>query len=212
MDLNSIAPVGIKMVVSATYAMATLLPLASPGSRPILPEAMSETDLVSRAQRGDLTAFENLYRSHVGRVHAICLRMVADPERAEDLTQEAFIRAWKKLRTFRGRSAFSTWLHRLTVNVVLAEIRTRGRRQDEGVDTAELQSIPDPRPTDRPGAALDLERAIATLPSRARTVFVLHDVEGYRHAEIGKLMGIATGTSKAHLHRARQLLREVLRP
>lgn len=209
--LNPIAMVGIQEVVSESYTMATLLPSTPLGSWPSLLEAMSERDLVSRAQNGDLTAFENLYRSHVGRVHAICLRMVADPARAEDLTQESFIRAWRKLRSFRGRSAFSTWLHRLTVNVVLAEIRARGRRKDEVLATETLPSLPDSRPTARPGDGIDLERAIVTLPPQARAVFVLHDVEGYRHAEIGKLMGIAVGTSKAHLHRARQLLRKVLK-
>jgi RNA polymerase sigma-70 factor (ECF subfamily) len=172
---------------------------------------MSEPDLVSRAKGGDIAAFESLYRSHSARVYAICLRMVADPTRAEDLTQEAFVRAWEKLHSFRGRSAFATWLHRLTVNIVLGEIRSRSRRQDEGVATEELRAVPDPRPARQPESAIDLDRAIATLPSQARMVFVLHDVEGYHHDEIGKLMGIATGTSKAHLHRARRLLREVLK-
>ena len=190
--------------------MVITLPSVPLGSRVVLIDAMSERDLVSRAQGGDVTAFESLYRSHAARVYAICLRMVADPTRAEDLTQEAFIRAWEKLRSFRGKSAFATWLHRLTVNIVLGEIRSRGRRKDEGVATEELRVVPDLRPVRQPEAEIDLERAIATLPSQARMVFVLHDVEGFRHAEIGKLMGIATGTSKAHLHRARRILREVL--
>jgi len=190
--------------------MANTLPRASLGSRVVLFDAMSEQDLVSRAQSGDVAAFESLYRSHASRVYAICLRMVADSSRAEDLTQEAFVRAWEKLGSFRGKSAFATWLHRLTVNVVLGEIRSRGRRKDEGVATEELRAVPDPRPKRHPEARIDLERAIATLPSQARRVFVLHDVEGFRHDEIGQLMGIATGTSKAHLHRARQILREVL--
>lgn len=157
-----------------------------------------------------MAAFENLYRSHAARVYAVCLRMVADPARAEDLTQEAFVRAWEKLGSFRGKSAFATWLHRLTVNIVLGEIRSRGRRKDEGVATEELHAVPDPRPLRQPDAGIDLDRAIATLPAQARMVFVLHDVEGFHHHEIGRLMGIATGTSKAHLHRARRLLREVL--
>lgn len=190
--------------------MVSTLPSAPLGSRVVLSDAMSERDLVSRAQDGDVTAFESLYRTHASRVYAVCLRMVADPSRAEDLTQEAFVRAWQKLSSFRGKSAFGTWLHRLTVNVVLGEIRSRSRRRDEAVDTAELGTVAELRPVRRPGAGIDLERAIATLPSQARMVFVLHDVEGFRHAEIGQLMGIATGTSKAHLHRARRILREVL--
>lgn len=190
--------------------MANTLPRAPLGSRVVFFDTMSERDLVSRAKSGDVRAFESLYRSHAARVYAICLRMVADPSRAEDLTQEAFVRAWEKLGSFRGQSAFATWLHRLTVNVVLGEIRSRGRRKDEGVANEELRAVPDPRPQRHPEASIDLERAIATLPTQARMVFVLHDVEGFRHADIGRLMGIATGTSKAHLHRARQILREVL--
>ena len=172
---------------------------------------MSERDLVARAQDGDVAAFENLYRSHSARVYATCLRMVADPNRAEDLTQEAFVRAWQKISSFRGKSAFGTWLHRLTVNIVLGDVRSRGRRKDESVATEELQAMPDLRPVRQSDAGIDLERAVACLPTKARMVFVLHDVEGFRHEEIGKLMGIATGTSKAHLHRARGILREALR-
>jgi len=174
-------------------------------------ETMSEADLVARAQGGDIGAFESLYRTHESRIYGLCLRMVADPARAEDLTQEAFIRAWQKLHSFRGRSAFSTWLYRLTVNVALADIRSRGRRQDEITATDELHAVADPQPRKQPNTRIDLERAIAALPSQARLVFVLHDVEGYRHHEIGEIMGIAVGTSKAHLHRARRILREALR-
>ena len=182
------------------------------GSRVLLINAMPEQDLVVRAQGGDTAAFEGLYESHAGRVYALCLRMVGDPARAEDLTQEAFVRAWEKLRSFRGKSTFATWLHRLTVNVVLGEMRARGRRKDEGVASEELHLVPDLRPAREPASGIDLERAIAMLPSKARQVFVLHDVEGFRHDEIAKLTGIATGTSKAHLHRARRILREALEP
>lgn len=190
--------------------MAYTLPTAPPAAPRALSDTMAERELVARAQEGDLEAFESLYRSHVGRIYALCLRMVADPARAENLTQEAFVRAWEKLRSFRGRSAFATWLHRLTVNVVLGEVRSRGRRRDEGVAVEELRVVPDPQPRRDPAAKLDLERAIAELPTQARMVFVLHDVEGFQHREIGQLLGIAAGTSKAHLHRARRLLREVL--
>lgn len=135
--------------------------------------------------------------------------MVGDRALAEDLTQEAFVRAWRKLDTFRGDSAFSSWLHRLAVNVVLSRQRSRRRREER------IVPVDDPEDHHRPeapvaGAAMDLRRAIATLPPAARRVFLLHDVEGLRHAEIAEAMGIAVGTSKAHLHRARKMLREVL--
>lgn len=172
---------------------------------------MSATDLVSRAQSGDATAFESLYRQHSRRIFALCLRMVADPDRAEDLVQETFVRAWEKLSSFRGDSAFATWLHRLAINVVLGEGRRRqSRREGDQVpidDSSTLQP-----PTRRSETGIDLERAIAGLPDQARVVFVLHDIEGYRHSEIAELAGIAEGTSKAHLHRARRLLREALTP
>jgi len=166
--------------------------------------------LVRRACQGEVGAFEGLYRLHVGRVHALCRRMTGDPALAEDLTQEAFVRAWRNLASFRGSSAFSTWLHRLTVNVVLGHLRGRGGRREglevEGWDEAAPCTAP------HTGEAVDLERAISRLPLRARTVFVLHDVEGFRHEEIAALAGMAVGTSKAQLHRARRLLREALSP
>ncbi len=186
------------------------LPDSLLGSRIASLDVMSVPDLVSRAQGGDVTAFENLYRTHSARIYATCLRMVADPSRAEDLTQEAFVRAWQKLSSFRGKSAFGTWLHRLAVNLVLGDLRSQSRRPAESVDPVELQALPDQGPVRRPEAGIDLERAIAALPPQARCVFVLHDIEGYRHHEIGRLMGIAVGTSKAHLHRARRILREEL--
>jgi RNA polymerase sigma-70 factor (ECF subfamily) len=173
-------------------------------------EAEQEWALVERAQRGDLEAFEALYRQSVRRVYAVCVRLAGEPSRAEDLVQEVFVRAWRKLGSFRGESRFSTWLHPLAVNVALGEKRRWGRR--------ELRELPsdDPAVPDRgasptsPGERLDLERAIAKLPNGARSVFVLHDVEGYRHEEIAALTGVTVGTSKAQLHRARRLLRERL--
>jgi RNA polymerase sigma-70 factor (ECF subfamily) len=167
-------------------------------------------DLVRRAQAGDTRAFEALYRAHVGRVYAICLRMVANQTRATELTQDAFVRAWQNLESFRGDSAFSSWLYRVTVNTVLVALRTQRRR------TARLQTTDDLAVFDQedahtpPGLAMDLDQAIAALPSQARHVLVLHDLEGYRHHEIATLMGIAAGTSKAHLHRARRLLKRFL--
>ncbi len=172
--------------------------------------ARSVSDLtVRRAQQGDAGAFGELYRTHAGRIHALCLRLEGDQARAEELTQDVFVRAWERLSTFRGESAFGTWLHRLAVNVVLADRRSlwrRGRR---------LLFTDDPAAFERPGEAVsgnssDLEGAIAGLPPGARTVFVLHDIEGYTHDEIARLSGIAEGTSKAQLFRARRLLREAL--
>jgi RNA polymerase sigma-70 factor (ECF subfamily) len=167
-----------------------------------------DASLVARAGEGDLRAFEALYRRHVGRIHAVSLRLAGSQALAEDCTQEAFVRAWKTLPTFRGESAFGTWLHRIAVNVVLGHQRKALRlsawsRDDEnGIEAVAV--------AERPDVALDLDRAIAGLPSGAREVFVLHDVEGYKHTEIAALTGLAVGTTKAHLHRARRLLRAEL--
>jgi RNA polymerase sigma-70 factor, ECF subfamily len=170
----------------------------------------ADATLVQRAQAGDTAAFERLYRDNTGRIYALCLRLSGDAVRAEELTQDVFVRAWQKLSTFRGDSAFSTWLHRLEVNLVLGEHRAEGRRRAWLVpeDPTEID-LPAPTRT-TPGDALDLERAIAALPPSARTVFVMHEVEGYGHEEIAQLTGRAEGTSKALLHRARKLLREAL--
>lgn len=167
-------------------------------------------DLVRQAQEGDQAAFEALYREHAGRVYALCLRLTGDRAEAEEHTQDAFVQAWRRLRTFRGDSALGTWLHRLTVNVVLTARRGRLRRESRVVP------LPEPETLEPAGSfvvnaePIDLERAIARLPTGAREVFVLFDVEGYGHEEIGRLLGIAVGTSKAQLFRARRLLREML--
>jgi RNA polymerase sigma-70 factor (ECF subfamily) len=165
--------------------------------------------VVRRAQAGDQDAFHALYQEQVGRVYALCLRLSGDRGDATELTQDVFVRVWERLRTFRGESAFSTWLYRLATNVALMARRTRNRREQR------VAPVEDPGRFDRgstPAAAehLDLERALARLPPGAREVFVLHDVEGYGHAEVGRLLGIAAGTSKAQLFRARRLLREML--
>lgn len=176
--------------------------------QPVAAPALTD-DLVRRARAGDEAAFERLYRANVGRVYALCLRMTADEAAARELVQDAFVRAWERLDTFRGDAAFSTWLHRLTVNVVLMDRRTAARRAEEALD----ETADPPNTASRAesaGLRVDLERAIAALPPGARQVLVLHDLEGYEHAEIARLMGIAEGTSKAHLFRARQRLREVL--
>jgi RNA polymerase sigma factor (sigma-70 family) len=168
------------------------------------------SDLVRRAQLGDEAAFEALYREHAGRVFALCLRLAGDRDRAAELTQDAFVHCWEKLASFRGESAFGTWLYRLTVNLVW--MANRGDRRREArvlpVERPDIHEGPrDPQPV---ALGLDLERAIGELPDGAREVFVLYDIEGYRHEEIARLTGIAVGTSKAQLFRARRLLREKL--
>lgn len=168
---------------------------------------MHET--IQRAQAGDAIAFRALYDAHVGRVYALCLRLAGDRQQAEEHAQDVFVRAWERLGSFRGESAFSTWLHRLAVNEVLQARRAAGRRSarvelaDDGGASREAGQRPAP-------PASDLGQAIARLPEGARTVFVLHDVEGYQHDEIAQMTGIAVGTSKAQLFRARRLLREAL--
>lgn len=171
---------------------------------------MLETELIERARSRDLEAFEELYRTHVGRVFALCLRLCANRALAEDLTQTAFIRVWEKIKSFRGDSAFSSWLHRLTVNVVYSELRSRRRKEDKWIAQDEVAEPQAAGSTDTPAAAMDLEKAISSLPNRSRRVFVLHDVEGYRHDEIAEMTGIAAATSRVHLHRARKLLKEAL--
>lgn len=171
------------------------------------PGVVNET--VRRAQQGDQTAFRTLYQEHVGRVYALCLRLSGNAGDAEEHAQDVFVRVWERLGSFRGESAFSTWLHRLTVNVVLHARRTAGRR------TSRVRLADDPLELEAAAAssaapAEDLSQAIARLPEGARMVFVLHDVEGYQHDEIAGLLDIAEGTSKAQLFRARRLLREML--
>ena len=170
---------------------------------------------VALAAQGDLRAFERLYERSAGRVYGVCLRMTGDRERARELAHDAFVRGWEKLATFRGESQFDTWMHRLAVNVVLEAQRSARRRlaRVSLVDDDSTQRVVEgsaaPATTDVL-SAIDLERAIAALPPNARTVFVLHDVEGYRHDEIATQMRLAPGTVRAHLHRARQLLMRML--
>ena len=167
-----------------------------------------EAECIRLAQRSDAKAFESLYRMHVDKVYGLCLRMTGNVSEAEDCAQEAFIQAWKQLAKFRGDSAFSTWLHRVAVNTVLGRMRKSKREQDR------IQAVSDTSaPTfvaDDDGELRDLSAAVNRLPSGARHVFVLHAVYGYSHHETGSMLGIATGTSKAQLHRARRLLSEQL--
>ena len=170
--------------------------------------ASDEFAWIERAQKSDSSAFESLYRLHVDRVYALCLRMTGNTAEAEDCTQEAFIQAWSKLDRFRGDSSFGTWMHRVAVNTVLGRMRksNRERNRIHAVSDAAppVESIGDS------GGLRDLENAMNELPSGARHVFVLHAVYGYSHEETSDMLGIAAGTSKAQLHRARRLLAQQL--
>jgi RNA polymerase sigma-70 factor (ECF subfamily) len=172
------------------------------------PGTTTEADWIARAQRADTGAFERLYRMHVDKVYGLCLRMTGNVAEAEDCAQEAFIQAWNKIDRFRGDSAFATWLHRIAVNSVLGRMRKSKREQDRIALASDT--------TDSPTAAADtgelrdLSNAINRLPQGARHVFVLHAVYGYSHEEAGGMLGIAPGTSKAQLHRARRLLAQQL--
>ena len=162
---------------------------------------------VKAAAAGDVPAFERLYRRHAPRVHGVVWRLAGGVQaRAEDLVQETFLRAWRNLDRFRNESLFSTWLHRLAVNTALMELRAARSRPDIGPGSVECDAAHE----DNPGQQLDLQRAIASLPPGARAVLVLHDIEGWQHKEIAAELDMATGTSKAQLHRARRLLRQRL--
>lgn len=164
--------------------------------------------LVRAAGGGDVRAFEVLYRRHSRRVYAVLWRLCGHEARAEDLVQDAFVRAWQALPGFRFESAFSTWLHRLAVNTALMELRSRSGAEALETDDAALEfHATTDSAGQRTALGLDLERAVATLPPRARAVLVLHDVEGWKHEEIAAELGMAVGSSKAQLHRARGLLR-----
>ncbi len=168
-----------------------------------------ESALIRRAQRSDAKAFEALYRLHIDRVYGICLRMTGNVSEAEDCAQEAFIQAWNKMQKFRGDSAFSTWLHRIAVNAVLGRMRKSKREQDRIMAVAE--NAPPTVATGDTGELRDLSEAVDRLPEGARNVFVLHAVYGYSHDEAGEMLGIAAGTSKAQLHRAKRLLAQQLK-
>ena len=178
----------------------------------------NEAELIERAKEGDAQAFQALYDKHRRRVYSLCLRMTANTAEAEDLTQEAFLQLYRKIGTFRGESAFSTWLHRLSVNVVLMQLRkkslpvvsleetTQGEedtpKKDFGADDLALAGSID---------RLQLQKAVDDLPPGYRTIFVLHDVEGYEHNEIATIVGCSIGNSKSQLHKARMKLRDLLK-
>jgi RNA polymerase sigma-70 factor, ECF subfamily len=177
-----------------------------------------EAEAIERAKQGDEAAFEVLYQLHKRRVYSLCLRMVSNPAQAEDLAQEAFLQLFRKISTFRGESAFSTWLHRMTVNVVLMNLRRKGLplvSLEETLETDEetprkefgAQDLKLTGSIDR----LQLQRAIEKLPPGYKTVFVLHDVEGFEHNEIAEMVGCSIGNSKSQLHKARLKLRDALK-
>jgi len=171
-----------------------------------------DEELVKRARDSDVSAFETLYRRHRDRIYALVWRLCGgDHSLAEDLLQEAFVRAWQKLDSFRGESRFGTWLHRLSANVALSDRRIKLRQARN--ETAMSETIENTAVGSQDvyaGNRSDLERAISRLPERARTVLVLYDIEGYGHSEIAEMTGMAVGSSKAQLHRARKLVREEL--
>ena len=180
-------------------------------------KAAADAQLIARAQRGDEEAFTALFEAHKRRVYSLCLRMTGNTAEAEDLAQEAFLQLYRKISTFRGESAFSTWLHRLAVNVVLMHLRKKGLQQislDES-DTSQDEPVKrdygsDDRRLIGSVDRIGLQKAIADLPPGYRTVFVLHDVEGYEHNEIAEIMNCSVGNSKSQLHKARMKLRDRL--
>lgn len=175
----------------------------------------TDFELAQKSATGDTVAFAELYRRHFRRVYALCLRMMSNPTEAEDMTQEVFVQLFNKVGSFRGESAFTTWLHRMTVNQVLMHFRKRSTRSELLTDEGEtpIQIV---RGTENPDAMpvidrISLERAVAQLPPGYRSVFLLHDVEGYEHYEIASMLGVAEGTSKSQLHKARLKLRQLIR-
>jgi RNA polymerase sigma-70 factor (ECF subfamily) len=179
---------------------------------------LSEAEAIERAKQGDAEAFEVLYNLHRRRVYSLCLRMTTNTAEAEDLTQEAFLQLFRKIGTFRGESAFSTWLHRMAVNVVLMQLRKKSLPivpLDDTADTDEDTPKKDYGTEDNVLAGsvdrIRLQKAVDSLPVGYRTIFVLHDVEGYEHNEIAGLVGCSIGNSKSQLHKARMKLRELLK-
>lgn len=165
---------------------------------------------VRRAQSGDVDAFEIVYRTHAPAIHALCRRMCGDDAEARELVQDVFVRAWERLQGFRGQSSLATWMHRLAVNVVLERWRSAKREMARKIDDPEGLAFGAPQHEGDPDAAMDIAEATAKLPSGARVVFVLHDIEGYSHDEIATMMGIAAGTSRTQLFRARRALARML--
>lgn len=205
------SPDAVRGKVSPQTSAASPVPAASPNS--------IDAETLARAQGGDHHAFAQLYSLHKRRIYSLCLRMVGNTAEAEDLTQEAFLQLHRKIATFRGDSAFSTWMHRLAINVVLMHLRRKG------LAVISLDEAMDPAPEEGPGRSfgspdlmltgaidrLALERAVADLPAGYRLIFVLHDIEGYEHNEIASMLDCSIGNSKSQLHKARLKLRDALR-
>lgn len=212
--------IGVQLVKRHAHRSYGCVPAASVArARRIETGEMPESEAIRLAQQGDAVAFERLYQLHSRRVYSLCLRMVGNTAEAEDLTQEAFLQLFRKVATFRGESAFSTWLHRMAVNVVLMKLRKKS-----GMETS-LEQITEPdeesggprrdfgTPDLRLTGSIDrvnLQRAVDQLPPGYKSVFVLHDVQGYEHNEIANIMGCSIGNSKSQLHKARMRLRELL--
>jgi RNA polymerase sigma-70 factor (ECF subfamily) len=179
---------------------------------------LTEAEAIERAKQGDESAFEDLYNLHKRRVYSLCLRMVSNPTQAEDLAQEAFLQLFRKISTFRGESAFSTWLHRMTVNVVLMHLRKKGlplvsleETMDADQETAPKELGGEDLKLSGSLDRLQLQKAIEKLPPGYKTVFVLHDIEGFEHNEIASMVGCSIGNSKSQLHKARLKLRDYLK-
>ena len=187
---------------------------SSSGKSPASASRDEERALVERCRRGELGAFEELYRAHAGRLFSLTCRMVGNPADAEDLLQEVFLAAHRKLDTFRGESALGTWLYRLAANLCLDYLRSRAARTSQVTDSLDDEPwIPDAGSrglAERTVSKMDLERALALLPDGCRAAFVLHDVEGLEHGEVAAVLGIAEGTSKSQVHKARRRLRTLL--
>lgn len=185
----------------------------------LTPNGLSLPETIRLAQRGDAAAFENLYQANSRRVYALCLRMVGNAAEAEDLTQEAFLQMFRKIQTFRGEANFSTWLHRVTVNIVLMKLR-RKKHPEFSLEDAERDED-SPTPRSEFGEAdlrltgsidrINLQRAIEQLPPGFKSIFILHDIQGYKHEEIGEILGCSSGNSKSQLHKARMRLRTLLK-
>jgi RNA polymerase sigma-70 factor (ECF subfamily) len=183
--------------------------ISTPGS-----SRADDMALVERCRQGDLAAFEGIYRAHSGRLYSMACRMVGNPSDAEDLLQEIFLAAHRKLDSFRGESALGTWLYRLAMNLCLDHLRSRAARAGQLTDALDdepaMADAGSRRLAERTVAKMDLERAMAQLPEGCRTAFVLHDVEGLEHREVAAMLGIAEGTSKSQVHKARLRLRAML--
>lgn len=174
------------------------------------PSMSEETLTIEQAQHGDLDAFERLYRQHVAKIYGLALRLCGRPRPAEELTQDAFVQAWKNIRNFKFKSSFSTWIHRITINCYLQAQRHVTSRRDQWLTEIPDHGIPLPGDTDRTiDLRIDLDRVIDRLPPGARMILILHDIEGYRHEEIADMLNLSVGTSKTQLQRARTIIKEI---